>query len=172
MNNLLLNQFERMGRWVLYFCVCWPGWVIADTYFAWATRVSDGDTLWVRQDNSQSTRKLRLLDMDAPELCQSGGVASREALRQWVQGRRLRVTVKFQDIYGRDLAQVHADGQNVNAQMVQQGQAWAGRWHGKIGAYAVQETQARAKRLGVFAQPNPELPSDFRKRHGSCFFGR
>ncbi len=159
-------------RWCSVVCVCWPGWVLADTYFAWATHVSDGDTLWVREDKTQSKRKLRLLGIDAPELCQAGGVASREALRQEVQGRRLRVIVHFQDKYGRDLAHVDAEGHDVSARMVRQGQAWASRWHGQASDYAGLEAQAQVKRLGIFAQSHPEVPRDFRQRHGSCYPGR
>ena len=170
MQSLFQNISWR--RCLLCLWVFWPGWVQSETYFAWATHVSDGDTLWIRQGVSQSRRKLRLLGIDAPELCQPGGIASQQALWQWVQGRRLRVTVNFQDSYGRGLAQLDVQGQDINARMVQQGHAWASRWHGQSGVYGVQEAQARAKRLGVFAQPNPELPGDFRKRHGSCFTGQ
>ncbi|WP_251140600.1 thermonuclease family protein [Rhodoferax sp. U11-2br] len=134
-----------------------------------AESVSDGDTLWVEPEAGGAPRKLRLLGVDAPELCQSGGVAAREALRVLVLQRRLRVQVKYLDDYGRGLARIAVGGQDVAEVMVRQGWAWSSRWRRSLGPYAEQEAQARQARLGVFAQPSPELPRDFRRRHGSCF---
>jgi len=144
-------------------------WVGAESFFAQATHVTDGDTLWVRVSPSQPPRKLRLLGIDAPELCQQGGAASRDVLWQLVRGQSLMITVNFQDSYGRDLARVELAQDDVAAAMVRLGQAWSSRWQRSLGPYAQQEAQARAAGRGLFAQPDPELPSDFRKRHGSCY---
>ena len=140
----------------------------AEAYAARAESISDGDTLWVEPEAGGAPRKLRLLGVDAPELCQSGGVAAREALRALVMKRRLKVHVQYLDVYGRGLARIDVGGQDVAEALVSQGWAWSSRWRRSLGPYAVQETQARQARLGVFAQPHPELPRDFRRRHGSC----
>lgn len=131
--------------------------------------VSDGDTLWVQPDGAEAPRKLRLQGLDAPELCQAGGEASREALKQLVTAKVVQVTVKYHDTYGRGLAQVWVGGQDVGAVMVQTGQAWSSRWQRSLGPYAAQENQARAARRGLFADMGAELPRDFRKRVGSCY---
>ncbi|MDD2808657.1 thermonuclease family protein [Rhodoferax sp.] len=152
----------------LWFCLLSPLWVAAEVFTAKVTYVSDGDTLWV-STKGMPARKLRLLGLDAPEICQTGGVASRDALRQWVGQHTVQVTVKSQDQYGRGLARVRIDSQDVGALMVASGQAWSSRWHGRLGSYAQQEARARANALGVFANPAAELPRDFRKRVGSCY---
>lgn len=141
----------------------------AEPYSARATIVSDGDTLWVEPDTGGAPRKLRLQGVDAPEICQSGGMAARDALRVLVMQRRLKVQVKYLDDYGRGLARIEVDGQDVAAALVRQGQAWSYRWRRSLGPYAVQEMQARHARVGVFAEPTPELPRDFRRRNGSCY---
>ena len=56
----------------------------ADVFAARVSKVVDGDTLWVKPESGEAPRKLRLQGIDAPEICQSGGVASRDALRQLV----------------------------------------------------------------------------------------
>ena len=140
-----------------------------EAYAARSESISDGDTLWVEPEAGGAPRKLRLLGVDAPELCQSGGVAAREALRALVMQRRLRVQVQYLDDYGRGLARIEVGGQDVAEALVSQGWAWSSRWRHSLGPYAVQEAQARQAKLGVFAQPKPELPRDFRRRHGSCF---
>lgn len=139
------------------------------SYAAKLTRVSDGDTLWVQPSLGGAPRKLRLHGVDAPEICQSGGMAARDALRALVDQRTLMVRVKFQDDYGRGLARIEVGGQDVAAALVLAGHAWSYRWRRSAGPYARQEAQARQAKLGVFAAPAPELPADFRRRNGSCY---
>jgi len=140
-----------------------------EAYSARASIVSDGDTLWVDPDGGGLPRKLRLQGVDAPEICQLGGVAAREALRALVMHHTLKVRVTYFDDYGRGLAHIEVDGQDVAAALVRQGQAWSYRWRRSLGPYAAQEALARQDRIGVFAQPTPELPRDFRRRNGSCY---
>ncbi len=142
---------------------------LAEAFSGAVTHVSDGDTLWVRPADGRAPRKLRLQGLDAPEICQSGGAASRATLSRLVAGKTVRVTVKYHDAYGRGLARMVVNGHDVGATLVQSGHAWSGRWHRSLGPYAAQESQARAARRGLFANPAAELPRDFRKRYGSCF---
>lgn len=141
----------------------------AEVYLARVTAVPDGDTLWVQPEVGGAPRKLRLQGVDAPEICQPGGTSARDALRALVAQKLLRVDVRYQDDYGRGLARVQVDGKDVGSTLVHTGQAWSYRWRRSLGPYASQEALARAARLGVFAQPNPELPRDFRQRTGSCY---
>ena len=132
------------------------------------THVSDGDTLWVQADAGGAPRKLRLDGIDAPEICQIGGAAAREALARQVLHKPVRVTVRRDDSYGRALARIEIAGSDVGAQMVRSGQAWSYRWRRDLGPYAAEEALARHSGLGLFASSQPELPRDFRKRHGPC----
>jgi endonuclease YncB( thermonuclease family) len=161
-----------MWRYVVLTCLLLPQWGIAETFFGWVTYVSDGDTLWVKPVDGRAPLKLRLRGLDAPEICQAGGIASRAALSRLVADQTVRVVVKYQDDYGRGLAQIWLGERDVAAIMVQSGHAWSSRWHRSLGPYAAQEAQARAARAGVFAEPAPELPRDFRQRMGSCFSAR
>ncbi len=149
------------------------GWIpfmgYAEVYFAQVTRVSDGDTVWVKPEGDSAPRKLRLQGLDAPEICQAGGQAARDALSALVMNSRVTVRVNYQDDYGRGLAQLSIGGEDVGAKLVAAGHAWSSRWHRSRGPYAQQEAQARAARIGLFSQSQPELPRDFRKRVGSCF---
>ena len=130
--------------------------------------VSDGEKLCFYAYDGSGARKVRLLGLDAPEICQAGGVAARIALQQLVADQPVQVRVNFQDSYGRDLGYLRVDGRDVGALLVSAGHAWSSRWHGRLGPYAAQEAAARAAGLGVFVDPAALLPSDFRKRHGSC----
>ena len=141
----------------------------SQVYSAKATSIPDGDTLWVQPDAGGVPQKLRLQGVDAPEICQRGGLTARDALRALLAQRALRVQVNYLDNFGRGLARIEVDGQDVAAVMVQQGQAWSSRWRHSLGPYAAEEAVARHARRGLFADADPELPRDFRRRHGSCY---
>lgn len=132
------------------------------------THVSDGDTLWVRPQRGGAPRPVRLDGIDAPELCQSYGETARAALVARVLGQTVQVRVRAFDDYGRALARVHLQGQDVGGWLVRQGHAWSYRFRQQAGPYAQQEAQARGRRLGLFRQPRAELPREFRRRHGPC----
>jgi micrococcal nuclease len=134
--------------------------------------VTDGDTLWVQPDAGGPPRKLRIDGIDAPEICQTGGEAARDALAQRALHQRIAVTVRRHDVYGRGLARIQLDGNDLGAQMVGAGQAWSYRWRRNFGPYAAEEAAARQSRRGLFALDRPELPRDFRRRHGSCYATR
>ena len=136
------------------------------------SHVTDGDTLWVKPATGGGPYKLRIVGIDAPEICQTNGPASRAALAQWVLNKQVRVTVNRKDIYGRGLAELELNGNDVGALMVSSGHAWSYGWRGKPGPYASQEFAARENRRGFFAASALESPRDFRKRHGSCYAAR
>lgn len=132
------------------------------------TYVTDGDTLWVQADRGGPSRKIRLDGIDAPEICQRHGAMARDALAQQVLGQSVRVDARRRDDYDRLLAKISLQGQDVGAWMVLQGHAWSYRYRHSAGPYAGQETQARTRGLGLFADPGAERPRSFRLRHGSC----
>ena len=72
-----------------------------EVYSARVSRVFDGDTVWVKPLAGGQYRKLRLEGIDAPEICQSGGEASRDALARRVLNQVVEVRVRAQDDYGR-----------------------------------------------------------------------
>jgi endonuclease YncB( thermonuclease family) len=155
--------------WLLgLFLLSPPTWA-SEVFTGLVTYITDGDTLWVQPDGGEPQRKLRLQGIDAPELCQDGGSASRAELVRLIGQRWVSVTVKYNDDYGRGLAHIEVAGEDVAATMVRAGQAWSNRWHSSLGPYAAQEANAREAKVGLFALATPELPRDFRRRHGSCY---
>lgn len=138
-------------------------------FSARVTAVPDGDTLWVQPTDGGTPRKLRLQGIDAPEICQRGGLASRAALQTLVARAVVQVELKYYDDYGRGLARIHIGPQDVAATMVSTGQAWSYRWRRSLGPYAAEERAARQAGAGVFSVTKPESPRDFRNRHGSCY---
>ena len=138
---------------------------------AWAgvvTHVVDGDTVYVRPLSGGTARSVRVLGMDAPEICQDGGPAARDAMQERVFQRRVQVQVQGTDDYGRELGIVYLGPEDIGQWMVQRGYAWSYRFRKNPGPYAQSEHHARVLGRGVFAAPAPENPRDFRRRHGPC----
>lgn len=165
-----------MKLWALWLCVAmWAHGARAqdipqgeEVYSARVSRVFDGDTVWVKPLAGGKYRKLRLEGIDAPEICQSGGEVSRDVLAQRVLNQVVEVRVRAQDDYGRGVARIVHQGDDVGAWLVANGQAWSYRWRRSLGPFADEETLARRSRRGVFKDVAAELPRDFRKRHGPC----
>lgn len=141
---------------------------------AWSGVVSyvvDGDTLRVRPPGGGKPVSVRISGIDAPEICQAGGTASRDALMRKLLGQRVAVHGRGHDDYGRLLAKISFKGEDTGRWMVAQGLAWSYRNRGSAGPYAAQQRQARAAGLGIFSPSHavpPVYPARFRKQHGSC----
>lgn len=167
----------RMSRAVLRGLICAllavTGAAHAQRIEGVVTRVSDGDTVWLRPAaTAEAPRprpiKLRLIGIDAPERCQAGGTEATAALKARVLRRTVVVDRRANDDYGRGLVVLHVDGDDVNAWLVVQGHAWNYAGRSGAGRYASQERQARAAGRGVFADPQALEPRRFRRRHGPC----
>ena len=141
-----------------------------DERAATVTRVSDGDTVWLRPDDGGKPFRLRLRGIDAPERCQAWGTEAKLALAARVLEQRVRLTSRGNDDYRRVLGNIHlASGEDVSAWMVSQGHAWSYRYRRSPGPYAHEERQARALKRGLFANEKSAIePALFRRLHGSC----
>jgi micrococcal nuclease len=145
-----------------------PAATTRPTWLGTVTYVTDGDTLWVRPQDDGAPRTVRIHGIDAPEICQHYGEAARAALMARVLGQRVQVRARRTDQYGRVVARITLQGQDVGGWMVTEGHAWSYRYRRDAGPYAAQESRARALGRGLFGSGSPERPRDFRKRHGSC----
>lgn len=144
-----------------------PAWALSGV----VTRVSDGDTVWVRPDDAPKRKpvKVRLLGIDAPERCQPWGAEAAAALSGRVLHQRVEVPTRGRDAHGRVLGGLRlADGSDVAAWMVSQGLAWSPRYQHRPGPYAREQQEAQQRRAGLFADSAPMEPWLFRRMHGPC----
>ena len=137
------------------------------------THVTDGDTLWVRPASGGNPVRIRIDGVDAPEICQTYGIASRKALAARLAKQAVTVQSASRDSFGRLLARVSVTTKvkgsaDVGEWLVREGHAWSYRYRRDSGPYAKQQAAARAARKGLFATVRPEEPREFRKRHGAC----
>jgi endonuclease YncB( thermonuclease family) len=125
------------------------------------TGVADGDTLSVLLDGTRIS--VRLARIDAPEKRQPFGRRSEQSLRQLVWKRTVTLEWHRLDRYGRPIADVTLDGLDVNAEQVKRGMAWVYLQYSQDAKLIALEREARAAKLGLWEQPDPVAPWQWRQ---------
>lgn len=129
--------------------------------------ISDGDSLTVRcgQSGAYEQLRVRVAAIDAPERRQAYGTKSRQHLAQLCHRQQARLKPLSRDRFGRTVADVSCQGQDVARAQVSQGLAWVAPGYAQEHPFLTSlERQARARRLGLWAQKKPTPPWAF--RHG------
>ncbi len=67
------------------------------------------------------------------------------------------------DHYGRIVGRVYVDGVDVNRELVAQGFAWVYRKYSSDAELLELEAEAKQKGLGLWADPNPIPPWEWRR---------
>lgn len=126
------------------------------------TSVHDGDTFTgVNESNEQV--KVRLDAVDAPELSQPYGQASRKALGGKIFGKVVTVITKKHDRYGRTIGHVLIDKRDVNLELLEDGAVWHYEAYDHNKRLREAEASARAGKKGLWHDANPIAPWDWRK---------
>ena len=124
-------------------------------------KVHDGDTVHcLRGDNV--TLKVRLQGIDAPELGQPFGKASRERLAELVMRKDVVLHEHGKDKFGRTLGWLEVGGADVAAQMLADGLAWHYVKYDHSQTLAEAEQSARAAKRGLWADAKALPPWDWR----------
>ena len=133
-------------------------------------RVHDGDTLTLL-DAQNRQHQIRLDGIDAPELGQAFGKASRKSLQEISLRQNAQASCHKQDRYGRAVCRVTVNGADTSQFQLDTGMAWVFRRYERElaapirQAYDLSERQARQQRRGLWSEPSPEAPWDWRAAH-------
>jgi endonuclease YncB( thermonuclease family) len=144
--------------------------------------VADGDTITVL-DGNRVQHKIRLAGIDAPEKGQPFGDRAKQSLSRAVMGQEVKVDWTKQDRYGRIVGKIWVAPPgtgctgptcpktlDVNLAQLTVGLAWHYKEFEKEqspedrGRYAFAEQEARAKKAGLWSEPDPVPPWEW--RHG------
>ncbi len=161
-----------MAAWLLLLLICTASDLFAGQTIEGIVRaVYDGDTILLatRQENRM---KVRLYGIDAPETTKPGqagqpfSTASKRTLMYKIMGRQVSIEIMDSDSYKRTVAIVRYAGRDINREMVYEGMAWAYRQYllpPYASAYIDTEQSARNRHKGIWRDPNPTPPWEFRK---------
>lgn len=157
-----------MRFWVFLFSIIVASTAMAEVISGRVVGVADGDTITVLADNRE--HKVRLAGIDAPEKRQPYGMASKQHLSDLIYGKSVTLECGKTDRYKRRICAVMHDGQDVCLSQLKSGMAW---WYRKYAgeqtyqdrvAYAAAEEEAKSARRGLWAEPNPVPPWDWRHK--------
>jgi len=131
--------------------------------------VADGDTVTVL-DAQQRRHRVRLLGIDAPEQAQPWGAEAGAHLKALVLQHEVQVDFAKTDRHGRLVGTLRLQGQDVNLQLLRAGLAWhhkpyaADQWLLERWRYARAERQAQREQRGLWADPAPVPPWEYRQQ--------
>jgi len=137
--------------------------VFALSFSGKVVKVSDGDTIEVLRDGH--AEKIRLAGIDCPEKKQAFGQAAKRFTLNLAARKIVIVEVETRDRYGRTVGEVFLpDGRSLNQEIVRAGYGWLYRKYSSDVTLAALEAEARAARRGLWNDPDPVPPWDW--RHG------
>lgn len=132
------------------------------------TKVHDGDTISVVNIQDNSSKKVRLACIDAPEDSQPQGKLSAITLNAFISiGSNVELNIVDTDRYGRTVAEVLKNRVNINQSMLKKGQAIV--YHKYLSncpdgnSYIEAEKLAKDQRLGFWNDSTFINPEDWRR---------
>ena len=125
-------------------------------------RVVDGDT--IRAEAKGKEIKIRLVEIDAPEINQPFGAQSKNFLNRLLYGKDVTLIAQGEDRYGRTLGAIYANGESANALMIKSGFAWVYDRYVKDSSLYKYQDQAKAENLGLWQAKDPIAPWVWRKQ--------
>ncbi len=163
------SGMHKIAAWALALAFALPpGPAWAETLEGHVLGVSDGATLIVLNARHQHLR-VRIAGIDAPERGQPFFKRSQDHLIKIARRREVVVEWYKKDRYGRLVGTVFVKkGPDVGLEQVRAGLAWWDREHAAEQlrrdrqAYDAAEKAAREKKLGLWADPNPVPPWEWR----------
>jgi len=134
-------------------------------FTAKVTRIIDGDTLEVLYGELPVVIRLQHIDCPEKRRKQPFGKKSKQTLSNLCFGQN--VTIKFsgeKDRNGRYICLIFNEkGLNVNQEMIRRGMAWHYKKYSSEIEYDQLEKEARKNKIGLWADPNPIPPWEWRK---------
>ena len=129
--------------------------------------VTDGDTIKVMSGGR--AEKVRLYGIDCPERRQAFGQAAKKATSAYCFNKTVTVRVRDKDRYGRTIGVVILpSGKELGKELVRRGLAW---WYQRYAPNDKElirlELDARKARRGLWKDPNPTPPWEFRRTRRS-----
>lgn len=131
-------------------------------------KLDDGDSFTIFSEERE-LEKIRLYGIDCPELSQPGGKAAKAFASDLIFLQTVSVTPLYRDQYERTVALVKLpDGRTLNEELLRNGQAWVYPQYCKevwCPAWKRLERTARQNKVGLWAEPDPVPPWQWRQRN-------
>ena len=137
--------------------------LVSQTFYGKVVGVHDGDSITVLSSSNQQI-KVRLEGIDCPELKQDFGQKAKQYTSSLCFQKQVRIVTTGKDRYGRTLAFVYVGNTCINKELLKAGMAWHFKKYNSSSELGKLESTARSKKTGLWSQPSPIPPWDFRKK--------
>lgn len=160
---------NKLATSILLAVLVAPAGADAETLAGTVVRIVDGDTVVVL-DADKVQHRIRLSGIDTPERKQPFGTRAKQHLGNLIGNETVPVQWDKRDRWQRIIGKVLLDGEDQNLVMVEDGFAWWFRRYQREqppedrDRYEAAEDRARAAGLGLWVDPNPIPPWEWRKR--------
>ena len=126
--------------------------------------IKDGDTVVVLDSlNYQTT--LRLAEVDCPEKDQPFGTKAKQFTSEQIYRKQIKYIVTDIDRYGRSIAKIYYDDNKyLSAEIIKNGFGWQYKKYSTSVSLAKLEKDARNNKRGLWIEPHPIYPSDWRRK--------
>lgn len=134
------------------------------SFFGKVIGIKDGDTVVVIDSlNNQTT--LRLAEVDCPEKSQAFGTKAKQFTSNQIYLKQIRYIVTDIDRYGRSIAKIYYDNNKyLSEEIIKNGFGWQYKKYSTSKLLTKLEEEARKNKRGLWIDPNPIYPSDFRRK--------
>ena len=126
-----------------------------------ASIVYDGDTFKLTQSDG-TVLKIRLANIDAPELAQAYGKASRDFLKSMIDQKNVMVEIQSKDKYQRSVGVIFLNNENINHSIVANGYAWHYLKYSRDFELSKIENDAKMNKKGLWKDEKPLPPWQYR----------
>jgi len=150
---------------ILLALLCLPA--EADVLIGRVVNIASGDTLTI-VDTTNLRHKIHLLGIDAPEIQQDFGQASRTNLSALAFNQQVHATCRLRDTLQHDVCIVSQGGRDVGLEQLRGGMAWSYPLQDKLltpqerSIYQQAEFFAKIHRGGLWNSKNPTPPWIYR----------
>lgn len=140
-----------------------PSLALSQDFTGRVVGVMDGDTIEVL--HNKTPQRIRLYGIDCPEKAQAFGQRAKQATSSLVFSKTVTIESHGRDKYKRTLGDVFlSDGTHVNRELVAQGWCWHYQKYAPEDVIlAALEASARMAHRGLWADPHPVPPWEYRK---------
>ena len=143
----------------------------AQSYSGKVTAVKDGDTIEMLVNGK--AMRIRLFGIDSPEKGQPFAQKARQYTADLCFGKTVKAVQRSRDPYGRVVADVYLpDKRLLNETLVRNGYAWHFKKFSKSEPLATAEREAKAAKRGLWTEPSPVAPWNWRKQKGTVYSSR
>lgn len=161
------------GHWFLFLLLyAAPCYAQITPFTGKVVSISDGDTFTVL-DSKKAPHKIRLAAIDAPETGQPFADEAKKHLSELIFDQNVMVFSTKADRDGPQVSQVFLYGKEISLEMIRAGFAWHFKEYEKDQpekervVFAGAEIEARKAKLGLWADPDPTAPWQYRKKQAS-----